>query len=361
MPRILGRYLLREVVLTSLVVTGILLALLVANQLAVVLERAVEDEYPHAVLFRLIGLGALQYVSIVLPVGLLLGVVLALGRLYHDSEMTSMFACGVRPGNLYGPIVGFAVLVAAIVAWLTLFLAPHATAETFSLRGIAARAGQFAPVTPGKFRSFGDGDTVVYAEGANPDGTLANVFIERRHEDRVEVTLARRARHVASHDGSMHTITLYDGERFEGMAGKPSFRIVYFAEQVIPVRVHPLGDSAQRLEAVPSGELWRSSDPQKRAELHGRISLPLMCVVLTLLAIPLSRLKPRQGRYSRVWLAVLIYFVYSNLITAGQVWLGRGLIPQVLGLWWAHAAVIATTWLVVWLLGAASQLHARTA
>ncbi len=361
MPRILGRYFLREVILTSLAVTGILFALLVANQLAAVLERAVQDDYPRAVLFQLIGLGALQYVSIILPVGLLLGVVLALGRLYHDSEMTSMVACGVRPVDLYKPIVGFAVLVAAIVAWLTLFLAPHATAETFSLRGIAARAGQFAPVAPGKFRTFGGGDTVVYAEGANPDGTLANVFVERNRGDRVEVTLARRARHAASHDGSMQIITLYDGERFEGTAGKPNFRIMHFAEQVIPVRAHPLGGSAQRLETVSSGELWRSSDPQKRAELHWRISLPIMCVVLTVLAIPLSRLKPRQGRYSRVWLAVLIYFVYSNLISAGQVWLGRGLIPQAFGLWWVHAAVVTTLVLVVWLPGAAARLQARAA
>jgi lipopolysaccharide export system permease protein len=65
--------------------------------------------------------------------------------------------------------------------------------------------------------------------------------------------------------------------------------------------------------------------------------------VLTLLAVPLSRLRPRQGRYARVWLAVLIYFVYSNLVSAGQIWVARGAVPELLGLWWVHAAVVLLT------------------
>ena len=128
MRRILDRYILREVALSWTTVTGVLLVLLLTNQLAVVLERAAESEYPREVVFELIGLGALQNLSIIMPIGLLLGVVLAFGRLYHDSEMTAIFACGVTPRRLYLPITGFALLIAAAVAWLTLFLSPQATA-----------------------------------------------------------------------------------------------------------------------------------------------------------------------------------------------------------------------------------------
>ena len=68
--------------------------------------------------------------------------------------------------------------------------------------------------------------------------------------------------------------------------------------------------------------------------------MPLMCIVLTVLAVPLARLKPRQGRYARVWVAVVVYLIYWNLISAGQAWIARGAIPVALGLWWAHAAVM---------------------
>jgi lipopolysaccharide export system permease protein len=358
--RILDRYILREVVLSWATVTGVLLALLLTNQLAVVLERAAENQYPREVVFDLIGLGALQNLSIIMPVGLLLGVVLAFGRLYHDSEMTALFACGVTAARLYVPITGIALLVMAAVAWLTLYVAPQATARTFALRSEALQAGQFAPVAPGRFRTFGAGDAVVYAESVSDDGTLANVFVERNRDNRIEVALARRAQHEISADGMTHTIILFDGERFEGTPGSPRFRIVRFGEHTIPVQVPPLMDAVARQETVPTIELWQSRDIRRRAELHWRMALPVMCLVLTLLAVPLSRLRPRQGRYARVWLAVVIYFVYSNLISAGQTWLARGVVPEYLGLWWVHAAVILLTVAVIATPGIAARLRHRS-
>jgi lipopolysaccharide export system permease protein len=103
----------------------------------------------------------------------------------------------------------------------------------------------------------------------------------------------------------------------------------------------------KNLEAQPSRSLWDSNDPNRRAELHWRIAMPISCVVLTLLAIPLSRLRPRQGRYARVWVAVVIYFLYSNLISVGKVWVARGTVPEALGLWWTHAAVVLLALVVI--------------
>ena len=94
MGTILGRYILREVAAAWLVVTAVLLVILLANQVVGVLERAAANQYPQNVVLELIGLGALQYLWVLLPVGLLLGVVLAFGRLYHDSEMAAALACG---------------------------------------------------------------------------------------------------------------------------------------------------------------------------------------------------------------------------------------------------------------------------
>jgi lipopolysaccharide export system permease protein len=337
--KILGRYILREVALTSVLVTAVLLVILLANQVAQVLERAAVNQFPQGVVLQLIYLGALQNLSILIPIGLLLGVVLAFGRMYHDSEMAAALACGVGPATIYKPVALLAVLVSAVLAWLTLSLAPEATARTLNVRSAAARAGRFAAIAPGKFRTFGS-TAVVYAEDVNPDGTLGNVFVENNRGPRVEVALAERARHSVTADGMTHTITLYDGERFEGVPGTPEFRIVRFAEHVIPIQVPTPSDVIRNIEAQPTQELLGSRDPDKRAELHWRLALPAMCLVLTLLAVPLSRLRPRQGRYARVWLALMVYFVYSNLVSAGKTWLARGTIPEFLGLWWTHVVVV---------------------
>jgi lipopolysaccharide export system permease protein len=358
---LLGRYVLREVIAAWLVVTGVLLVLLLAQQIAAVLERAAVNQFPQGVVLQLIWLGALQNLSILVPVGLLLGVVLALGRLYHDSEMAAALACGVAPSKLYLPIAGLSLMVTAFLAWLTLVLAPAATERTLSLRNAAVRAGQFAPITAGKFRTFGGQSAVIYAEEVNADGTLGNVFVERNSGPRVEVAVANRARHTVTSDGMTHTITLYNGERFEGVPGSPEWSITKpFRELIVPVQVPALSDVVKNLDAQTSRALYQSTDLVKRAELHWRIALPMMCVVLTLLAVPLSRLNPRQGRYARIWLAVVIYFVYSNLISAGKVWIAHGTVPEAVGLWWTHAAVVLLALTVIFGPRAFARLRHRS-
>ena len=119
---------------------------------------------------------------------------------------------------------------------------------------------------------------------------------------------------------------------------------MHFAEHMIPVQV-PVGNDAVRdLEARPAARCCTSDDPDKRAELDWRVAMPLMCMVLTLLAVPLARLRPRQGRYARVWVAVLMFLLYSNLISVGKVWIARGTVPGYLGLWWTHAVVVCSRW-----------------
>ncbi len=260
MGKILGRYIFREVVVTSVVVTAVLLVMLLANQVAVVLERAAVNQFPQSVVLQLIWLGALQNLTILIPVGLLLGVVLAFGRMYHDSEMAAALACGVGPGEhlqarcLVGAARGGGVGLADAFAGTGCNSADVESAE-LPPRGPAVSQ----PSQPGKFRTFG-GTAVVYAEDVKPDGTLGNVFVEHNRGPKVEVALANRARHSVTADGMTHTITLYDGERFEGVPGSPEFRIVRFAEHVVPIEV-PTPDRCDQEH--------RSPTHRRLARLHG--------------------------------------------------------------------------------------------
>jgi lipopolysaccharide export system permease protein len=337
--RILDRYILREVVVSWLGVTGVLLAILLTNQVARVLQRAAEAQYPRGVVLELIALSSVQNFSVIMPVGLLLAIVLALGRLYHDSEMTAAQACGAGTRTVALPVMGFTVLLAIFLGALSLRLAPSAAGRMVDLQREALRAGQFSPIAAGKFRTFGGGTTVVYAQDTDRDGTLKRVFVERDRGDHLEVALAQRATHSYSEDGNLQVITLYDGERYEGVPGERKFRIVRFAENTIPVRLPELAVNSTALEGLSSLALARSADPKQRAEFHFRLAFPVMAIVLALIAIPLARLRPRQGRYARVGFAVLIFFVYIQLTIAGRTWIARGVTPEWLGLWWVHAAV----------------------
>jgi lipopolysaccharide export system permease protein len=123
------RYVLREVVQTWLAVTGVLVAILVSNQLPRVLGRAASNQYGRHLVFDLIALGSVMNLSVIVPVGLLLAVVLSLGRMYHDSEMAALQACGFGPQRLLAPLLCFAAVIALGLGWLSFFQVPLADRE----------------------------------------------------------------------------------------------------------------------------------------------------------------------------------------------------------------------------------------
>jgi lipopolysaccharide export system permease protein len=145
----------------------------------------------------------------------------------------------------------------------------------------------------------------------------------------------------------LHLLTLYSGERIEGTPGSAELRRVRFEQSVIPVAVPDALLAPPRLEAQSTTQLLASEDLAAIAEWQWRIAAPVMVLVLAMLAVPLARLRPRQGRYARIWLGVVLYFVYFSLISAGRVWIEKGVIPASLGLWWVHLLVIAVTMLVL--------------
>ena len=342
----LDRYLLREVAQTFVAVTGVLLAVLLSNQLARVLGQAAQSEFPGDVVLALIGLTTLQQLSILVPIGLFLGIVLALGRLYHESEMTAMTACGVGPLSIYRPILMLTLLVVALLAVLSFRVVPAAGARAQEIRIEALRAAQFGALEPGRFRTFAGGDAVFYAERVRRAGRLEGVFVQRRNEERLEIAVAEHAEQRGAGQAEQ-LFVLYDGRRYEGVPGTPEWRIVEFKEHGIPVRLPDYRARKERRELRPTRALIGSTDDADRAELAWRVAVPTMALVLMVLAVPLAKLRPRQGRFARIGLAVLAYFVYSNLLAATRVWIEKGDPGGALGLWWVHALPLG---LAAWLL-----------
>jgi lipopolysaccharide export system permease protein len=337
----IDRYVLREVAWSLGGVTSVLLAILVSYQLARILGTAAERGFPHEIVFALIGLTTLENLMILVPIAVLLGVMLALGRLYHESEMTAVRASGVGPERLYRPVFALALPIAIVLGWLAFVVGPAARDGAEQLRGRGLRDAQFGMLEPGKFRIYADGQAVFYAEQLGADGRLENVFVQRLAGDRVEVATAAWAEHRALHGGQTQLVVLHDGERIEGVPGQASFRRIRFVEHGIPVVVPAAGGGRVGPERKPTAELLASSQPADIAELQRRLSMPVMVLVLAVIAVPLAAVRPREGRYARVAIAVLIYFFYSNLLSAAQVWIQKGQLPPEVGTWWVHALAAA--------------------
>jgi lipopolysaccharide export system permease protein len=334
------RYVLREVVQTWLAVTGVLVAILVSNQLSRVLGQAADNQYGRHVVFDLIALGAIMNLSVIVPVGLLLAVVLTLGRMYHDSEMAALQACGFGPPRLLAPLFCFAVIIAVGLGWLAFFQVPRADGQVQALRQSAIKEAQFGQLDAGKFRAFSGGDAVFYAERVDQDGVLHNVFVQREVQGRIEVALADTATYTKADTTGMHLVTLFNGRRYEGVPGQDDFRVIEFREHGIPIATPQDVRGSLDPDTKPTAALVGSHDPSDIAQLQFRASTPLMALVLTLIAVPLSKLRPRQGRYARVGFAIVVYFVYSSLLSASKTWLEKSDLPPAIGVWWVHAAAL---------------------
>ncbi|HEX4025450.1 MAG TPA: LPS export ABC transporter permease LptF [Steroidobacteraceae bacterium] len=332
--RILQRYLLREMTLDFLGVTVVAAAVMLVNTIGEVLARAAELQYQKTFVMELIGLSAAQNVALLLPVGLLLGLVLAFGRLYHDSEMAAAQASGVGMGRVSAAVWLLAVPVAVLGVWLNFYLGPRAAMAEENLRAKALRAGILAPLESGRFRTF-DGRVVVYARTTAPDGDLNDVFVERTEGPIIDTTVARRAHYAITAQGE--TITLFDGERVEGTPGTNHYRIMRFQRQLIPFNAPNTGGPRSRVDEMSTAQLFGSRDRRLQAELQWRVGLPVMTLIFGALAVPLGRLRPRQGRYAHVWLAILAFAFYAVLAQAGRSWIEHGDTPMALGLWWVHA------------------------
>lgn len=357
--RILQRYMLREMTVNFIGVTVVLFAILFVNQVGAVLARAAQLQYQSGFVLELIGLGAAQNFALLLPIGLLLGIVLAFGRLYHDSEMAAAQACGVGVSRVAAAVWVLALPVTALIVLVNFELAPRAAAAEAAMRDEALRASVTAPLAPGNFRSFAGGRIVVYARAADAGGDLAGVFVKRSNGLIIETTIARRAHYALSSDGQSETITLYDGQRLEGIPGSTRYRIMRFDEQMIPIRTPDSTHRAPRVDELSTAQLLASSEPKLRAELQWRLGLPIMTLILTAMAVPLGRLRPRQGRYAHVWIAVLVFALYANLALAARTWFERGKVPPLFGLWWVHGLFLIGAAVIIVLPKLKRSWHAR--
>lgn len=346
--QILDRYLLREVLASWAAVTFILLSIMIATRFASVLGVAAKGELPRELLLNVALLSSLRYLVILIPVSLLLGIMLSLGRLYSDNEISAMTAGGSGLGRLYRPFLGLAVALTGLTAALSFSIGPWAGRQADFLVKDAKRLIQFTPFEAGQFKTVSGGRAVFYTDSISADGSqLGRVFAQIEESNGSSVVVSDHGTQVIDPVSGERVITLDDGYRYFGTPGTSNYDRVQFQALSLRVSPPPFSYVNNQRKLTPTSELWGSADRQDQAELHFRIAAPVSVLILALLAVPLSHLKPRQGRYSKIVFGILVYLVYANLLGVGQAWIGKGQIPSGVGLWWAHALVLAAAlWMI---------------
>lgn len=344
MTRVIFRYLFVEVSRTWLMVAGVLLFLTLGLGFARFIADAAAGELPVNTVLELAVFKLVENLEIVLPVSMLLGVLLTLGRLCRDNEMAALFAGGAGLRQVYAPFLCLAVVVALFAASMSMFAAPKAQ-QAMERIGAKGATTVLATLAAGRFRTFLDGDAVFYARSRDDGGDLRDVFIRVVREDQKgrptqTIVTADRARQQADDDTGKVTLVLDDGWRYEGNPGRADYRVIKFAEHGVQLAA-PADEANQDVETLSLSALRANDGAAAAAEWQKRLSVPLSIIILTLLALPLGRVPPRAGRYARVIAGVLIYVIYVNAVHLAAVSVEDETMPAWLGVWWIHAFVLA--------------------
>lgn len=345
MPAVLDRYLAKEISSTLFAATCVLVLIIFGNLFVRLLTQATEGRIPSDAILPLLVLGGVESLVLLLPVSLLLAVMLTMGRLYRDSEMSALRACGIGYKRLYRPVMMVAIPIAALLAWLSLYVSPWTVQLSDQIRTTIESEAQLTGITPGRFIETGNEDLVFFVQDVDASrGVIEEIFIHTLERGRSIIETAAQATLRLDARSGDRIVQLQDGHRYEGTPGRGDFRILSFATHMvrIPIKQRPLLQDSDR-DALPTSQLWGSEQPAQIAELQWRLSVPLSAILLALLAMPLSYTTPRQGRFGKLAVGIAIYIVYANLGLIAVSWVERGVLPPWLGIWWVHLLLLALT------------------
>ena len=340
MPR-LDRYLIGEFAQATFATLLVLLIVSFGAVIADVLGDVASGRVPVGLMLPQLGLMLLRYLPLILPLALLVGMMLSVGRLYRDSEMQVIAAAGVGPRRLLAPVLWVALPVVAAVAACSLWLGPWAERVSRQMINEANRNLVVSGLQPGRFTALANGGVVFIGSMSTDGSRFRRVFIYRQSDDRIDVTTSDDGELSVDEDGQRYLV-LKEGFEVEGpRAGGLDYNLMRYARNKVQLpsgeeRYDP--DSPQMLSTVA---LLGDPRPDAGAQLHRRIAPPLLTLAFALLAVPLARSTPRQARYGRMLMGFLTYLVGMNLMLMGTKWLETGKLAPQLGLWWLVLPLLA--------------------
>ena len=326
-----------------LAITAVLLLVVMSGRFIKYLGEAAIDGLGADLLISVMGYRMPGFLEVILPLGFFLGILMAYGRLYLDSEMTVLSACGMSMRRLVGYTLIPACLVMAAMAYITIDLSPWGAREAQALFDAQKDRAEFNLLTPGRFQRLGNTGQVAYTEKITDAKTrMHNVFISQREkntkgEKTTLVLLVAEAgtQYIDEKTGS-HFLLLENGFRYDGVPGDADYRVTEYEKYAVRLPNPEVVARHLKSEMKPTRELLDSTDAEDIAQLQWRLSLPLLVPILALIAVPMSRVNPRQGRYMRLLPSVILYMGYVTLLSTARTTVGDEKIPAWLGMWWVH-------------------------
>ncbi len=366
-PRTLSWYLLREVLLYAglgiLAVGGVLV---IQNALRHIQNLAgmgltLGDS------LQLFGVLVAQFSTYAVPIAFLFGVMVAIGRLSSDSEITAMQSLGVSFGQILVPVVGVSVVVAVSTGWLLHAAEPGARRDLRGLLSqVAARGGI---IQPGTFNELDrSGQRLLYVDDRKERSLEGVLIFDRSNDSQAYTVVAATGEfefepntmtgHLRLHDGNIHFERAVDDDKYQRI----SFNVFDYSfdmDKLVGVtfeRLQPQEMDTAQIRSVidhfdETGEAPENARVKRRERyelhLHRRYALPFAPILFALVGVPLGIRRARGAKSYGIMLCVVLVFGYYALLSGCGQLADDGRLPAWIALWIPNAVLgTAAVWLI---------------
>ncbi len=350
MTNIITKYLAREILKTSCATLLVLYVILLSNAFGRVLADIADGEVPQQAMWLVLFGQSVNLLSVLLPISLFLGIVFTFGRMYKDHEIVVMNACGIGYREFYKPVM----LVTAPFLALSIYTSFWANAQVLTAAQEAIDREQnlheFHLVKAGQFNQSSSGDLVFFMESISEDKLeLQDIIISEGGGDSMVIETARSGRMETDEISGDLFLVIGPGERHEGIAGDNRKRMISFDEHgILLEKISKQARAEPHSNQMTPQRLLRSDKLKHRIEIRWRIAVPVVVLVLALLAVPMSYIAPRQGRYGKVGAAMLVFIVYLNLMAFTRAQMDDRVIPVSINFWWVHLLFLALAFALIY-------------
>lgn len=341
------RYLNREVLTHTAAVSFVLLVIIFSGRFVKYLAEAATGDIAADILLPVMLYRLPGFLELIIPLGLFIGILMSYGRLYVESEMVVLSACGVSPSRLALYTLVPATLVMLLVGSLSLYVSPLGAARSEVLLDDPRSSQGLNAMAAGRFQIRKKDSAVSYAQSISAQtGVMNSVFLANNGVDKdgqlqMSVTVAEEGEVITDPETGARYLELRNGYRYEGLPGELDFQIVGF-ERFGELIAQPKNSirSVAPVDGRATLDLWRSSNPQDKAALYWRISIPLMIPIVAIIALCLSRTDHRRGRYVKMAPGFVVYLTYLVLVANGRASIEKGAASGWSGIGWVHAVFL---------------------
>ncbi|HIB27854.1 MAG TPA: LPS export ABC transporter permease LptF [Candidatus Thioglobus sp.] len=341
---IVAKYVMRQVLMLLAAVFIVIGLVIFGNQLVLVIKESIEEGIPVVDLLPLVGFNMIRDVPLILSLSLFLAIILAISKLYKDSEAIVMNSLGVGDKHFMVLIQPVVLFIFIFILFLTTVAVPWSKQQRSMIMDRSENASEFSFIKEGEFQEFKNGELVFYASkvkniknSAKQD--MEEIFIYAESSGNPIITLASQAQKYTDASSKSVYLRLKDGVRYHGFPSDKNKKILNFDQydlQIIDGSRQRSANVLTKIESKPTLDILFSSNNKEIAEWQWRLSQPISVLILSLFGILLGKSSPRGGKNLGVLTGILVFIIYNNALLVAKSSLERGDLSPIVGLWSVH-------------------------